>query len=329
MGSGLGSSVRIHKEGTAGTKSTGAGYIEVPFTSESMNQVGKRASANNITSNRSRAATFFTGFDIGGSINGAITYENLDPFLYAICGSVATTGAGTDKTNIFTFANWSATYPSFSIEVSKGDVPTGKVHSFIGSYCTGLTLNFSASGESTFSANWISKDLTTPDDPEATTALVATDICILPTECTIDVGTGAAACVRSAQVTIDAPYANDRPCMGSWTAKMPLPNGIPTVSGNFVLEFADLDAYAAFDAGTAQSGGYIKYEGPIFTGAVTYKLECYINKFYYTQCLGVVDGPGVVLATYGWEAEGTAGSSTTSEPIAFKTVNVLDGDSVL
>ena len=335
VGSGLGSWIRVKKEAVAGTKPTGVGYYDLPFTSESLNKVGKRSSANNITANRARARTFLTGYDIGGTINGVITYENIDWLLLGACGLVTTAAVTTPFTNIYTFAAWSSTFPSFSIEVSKGDVPTGKCFQWVGAYVSGLTLNFNANGESTFSADIIAQDetstATTGATPEATAHIHASDVCLLPNEATAyDIGVGAATayCVRSAQIQIQAPYATDRPCLGAHTSKLPLPNGIPTVSGNFVIEFGDRVAYDAFVADTSQTGT-LTYAGPIFTGATPYGFTAHLNKLYYSSALGNIDGPGPILATIGWEAEGTLGSSTTSQPIAFSTTNDINGDTVL
>lgn len=337
VGSGLGSFIRVKKEGTPGTKATGP-YLQIPFTSESMNKVGRRASANNITSNRFRARTFLTGYDVGGTINGAITYENIDWLLLGALGTVATAASSTPFTNIYTPTTFApTTFPSFTVEVSKGDVPTGKVFYWTGARVSNLTLNFSASGESTYSADLVAFDelstTTTGDDPVATPTTL-TDICILPNEATtMDIGVnplvGSYYCVRSAQIQIATPYANDRPCLGTYTAKMPLPSGVGTVSGNAIIEFADRAVYDAFKADTVQSTIQLTYTGPIFTGATAYALNCFVNQAYYVKALGNIDGPGPVLAEVGWEAEGTAGSSTTSQPIAFSTVNSINGDTVL
>jgi hypothetical protein len=311
-------------------------YWQIPFTSESLNKVGKRASASNITYNRFRPRTFLTGYDIGGTINGVITYENIDWLLLGAMGSVATGAASSPFTNIYAPTVWSSTFPSFSIEVSKGDVPTGKVFQWVGAYVAGLTLNFSASGESTFSADIIAKDETstavTGATPEATAASVCTDIAILPNEVTTqDVGVGASAayCIRSGQIQISTPYANDRPCLGAYAAKLPLPSGVGTVSGNFIVEFSDRLAYDAFVADTPQTTAQLSYTGPVFIATDHYVLNCFLNNIYYVKALGNIDGPGPVLAEIGFEAEGTSGSGTTSQPIAFSTINGVNGDSVL
>jgi hypothetical protein len=344
-GTGLASWINVKKEATPGTlEPSPAQYYRIPFTSESLTKSYTRGVSNNITATRVRGGVYTLGQSCGGSISGNMTWEALDWLLLGAMGTVSTPAlSGTAATNTYTFAAWSSAFPSFSIEVNRGDIPTNdKVFSYYGCYVSELTMNFPADGDINFSASIVAKDETSTavngNTAQCATPTALSTDCISRTQLktsTLDIGVGAADayCVKSAMVKISAPYEQNMPCLGATISRLPLPNGLVDVTGEFVVEFADRLAYDAFAAQTPQSGGRICFEGGLIAGggaAEKYTLDLRINKFLYdAPSVAFTDGPGVMYATIPWTAYGVGGTTLTTEPIAVQTINTVEGDAVL
>lgn len=341
-GTGLASWINVKKETTPGTlEPSPAQYYRIPFTSESLSKDFTRGVSNNITSTRVRGGIFTLGQSCGGSISGNITWENLDWLLLGAMGTVDTPVISDSAyTNTYNFAAWSSTFPSFSIEVCRGDIPgDDAVWSYTGCYVSELVLNFPADGDLNYSATIVAKD-------ESSTAVVGNVVqdstpTALSTDCisrtqlkssTLHIGVGSADdyCVRNATVRIAAPYEQNMPCLGATTARLPLPNGLVDVNGEFQIEFEDRKAYDEFVTQTDRTSGRICFEGGLIGATSKYLLDIRINKFRYdAPSVALTEGPGVLYARVPWTAYGTGGTLLTGQPIAVQTINTVNGDTVL
>ena len=345
MALGVASSVNVMKESVYGTNPAAASY-NIPFSSEGFQLTINRARSNNIVSGASYASVYDAGKYVEWSLSGDCLYNRLDHLILGVMGTVATTEdtgpAGAEvgcHTNLYTP---STTLPSFTFEVSKGNIPASGIFEYVGCMVSRLEIAGDDTGALRFTASGFGKDETsaasTGDTVTAVVAQTATYLTdpILVQKATIwDVGTGAstAYCVKSFRLVIDRKLQPNDFCWGSSTPGQPQIEDFMEVTGEFTIKFIDRLAYDDFDAQTDLAGNvkFVSANEVVAAGTANYRtLDILLNNFRYDSPGGVplVDTPGLLVARLPFTAYGTGGSAGTSQPLSITTINNVDADSL-
>ena len=345
MALGVASSVNVMKESVYATNPAAASY-GIPFTSEGFQLTINRAKSNNIVSGASYSSVYDAGKYVEWSLSGDCLYNRMDHLILGVMGAVATTedagdtGAETGcHINIFTPSN---TLPSFTFEVSKGNIPASGIYEYVGCMVSRLEIAGDDTGALRFTASGFGKDetsaATTGDTVTAVVAQTATYLTdpILVQKATIyDIGTGAstAECVKSFRLVIDRKLQPDDFCWGSAVPNQPSVTDFMEVTGEFTIKFASRAAYEDYKAQTdvAANVKFVSANEVVAAGAANLRiLDILINNMRYDAPGGIalVDTPGLLIARLPFTAYGTGGSAATSQPLAIRTVNNVDADTL-
>lgn len=198
---------------------------------------------------------------------------------------------------------------SYTIELIEGDVPTTKCQRLLGAKIVGFTVRGEAGqGENALvRVTWDIVAMSKTSNIAVTSPLTAvTRIPVLFHQSTIvDDGTADAAGLirmRSFELKMESPIADDRFYLGSTTIDEPLRNDFCTTTLRVVKEFQSDTLLAAFKAGTAGSPQLQFTSGTnIYDFAIANaKLTAYSHE---------VSGYGILTQDATWEALLQAGSS--------------------
>lgn len=268
---------------------------------------------------------------VAGRVSFEAGYSGLDHVWYGILGAGSNTAGAADPfTNRYTP---SASLPSFTAEVSYGDIPTGKVFIFSGmkfntaEFAWDASQGFAQMNCDIICENEESTTTTGSTQTSATTTVTHEPIQILSQVTTNDIGVGAsnAYCVRSGSIKIERFLTANRICVGSTTVKEPVPTQPMKVSGTFNVEFIDRTIYDAFVAQTEQTSTQFKWTG---TGSNVHTIDIVFPKLKYTSALPPIQSGDVLVAPINWIAYGSAGSGATAEPLNVTVNSSVDFDTL-
>lgn len=346
-GMGVQSYIQMHSETTYGTKENVATYKKQGgYTTFSVAADTSFLQSNAITANGAVAAVYPGAITFRGNMNGEAGYETLDQLLWGICGDVTQsvpTGAGG-----VAWDHWheiDATPPSFTVQVSYGNLPSGKVWTFTGCYVESLELAWSAPGIVTYTATLVpyAEEGTTGGDTAQGTDATFTHRPITTHQASVwnfgnDIDSGY--CITGGRIALRRPIDNTRACIGSAAAKEPVITSLLEVDGSIDVEYFERDPFEEFLAQTLQTSGQLKFAGDAISGTSTptlyYTLDMRLPQFYLLgPAVPIIDGPGILKASFGIRpfgvlgtgAAGTPDEVSTLQPIAIMTRNGLDNGS--
>lgn len=342
MAKGVDSSVALKRQASWGGAFATTGMYEYPFTAEGFKKIVERDRSNNISSGRSYASRFTKGKYTVGRITGDMLYTRVDHLIASILGLPTTVvGAGGD---VGAFTNTYAplsTMQLLDVQVSKGNIPTGKIFKFGSMMVKALEFRWNDRGAMTIDAELFGKDetstATTGSDPATSNVTLVKDLVTVGSQMTtVDIGTGAddAYCVKSGKIRLEQKISENDYCNGSDTPALPDADDFLNVTGEFTIKFVDRGVYEDYVSQNDMTGEIKCVSTSLVVGGGTLfrTIDFLINKFNYTSDDGglvLVDKPGILIAKVGWEAYGIGGSSATAEPIAIKTINEIKGDTLL
>ena len=326
MAEGLQSSIRLKSEVTYGTQPVAA-HLIVPYLTESLQkQFGARISNSNLDANPAVNSIGNTGWWAGGDVSMVPTYENMDWAIWGVLGAAASS-AGPPFTNDYTPA---LAVPSYHVEMDRNE-SAGLVFRYTGQKVSQVTMSWSATAEPSATVTLVGQDEVSAsggDTKEPTADTTLGDLMLSPQEIgTLNIGTGGDDfyCVRDMSFTINRSIVADGFCLGSASAvNEPLVTAKIVVTGSFTIEATDRAYYEIYTAQTDVT----TIKAIITDGTSTFQIQ--VNKARYdTPSVPQVSGPGTVLATINFTAYGNSGTAETSEPIAIRTINTVEGSAVL
>ena len=345
VGSGLGidSFVRFKKETAWGTRAT-TGFWTIPIVSENIQLVLAELESQSITSIPAPDANIPGPRHVEGGINFQASYNLMDQFLYGIMGKVVDS---TPATATLTRDHWfelTTDQPSWTVEVNRGDVEhDNDVHPYLGMLVSSLELTIPESGYVTGAATFLGKDdqyaLTGVGSGLTASAQIASDPFAPfyipshgPNSGSVTVAPAPDAglyCVRQITVKIDRKLSQNG-CIGSLTLNQPQPDQLVEVSGQFTVELKDENIYDSYVAFTEQTGNTFQLSSSIIEAALRYEFQVKLNRMrWLAPSAPFIDRRGRLLiqANYkcfggaGTGAIGTAGETSTKEPISIRTRN--------
>lgn len=343
MAKGINARALVKKQGTygAGTTFATSGMYEYPFTSEGFDVAIDEVASANLSNSRAESTLLFNGKKAVGSIAGDMLYTRTDHLLAGIMGLPSTVVGAAGDVGAFTntYTPLTTTPPMFDWAINKGNIPSAHpYYSFSGMKEKKLVISWKDKGPVSFAADYTGyleiSNTAGADAPTSDVTLVKDPILCGSNMTVIDVGTGAslAYCVKGATITLEQPLSEDDFCNGSDTPSEPDLDGFLQVTGELLVKFTDRLLYNDFLARTDLTAEFKFVSTSLVvagTGTLFRTLDILINKMRYTKALVLVDTPGLLIARVGFKAYGDAGSGSTSQPIAFKTINEVKGDTAL
>lgn len=243
-GYGFESWVSFAEESTWGT-APGSGEIYARLIDESMKKTPTPKFRAGLAGPGRRAK--YLGFTrVSGDVQIETLFQGVPALLLKHAfGSVITTGTGPYT---HTYAMATALPTGLNMEVSKADVPTGKVFRYDGCLIDALTLNFAAEDELRMVATILAKEQV--DDATASgTPSYSTDEPILFHHAGQLTVAGSAVDIKSGSIRLSNTLDRDRFFM-SQTLSRPKRKSWRDVTGNATIEFEDLTLVDKFVAGT-------------------------------------------------------------------------------
>lgn len=293
--SGVGAQLGVRSESTWGTAVTVNDFI--PFTSEEI-----RLRKNYIESGGLRAGQLAQRQELHVAttsfVEGPVEFEPLtkafSKWLNLLHGNTVspTTPGGATNARLHTH-ELGANDPngkSLTVQVGRPDVSgTVRPFTYAGMKARSVTFQCETGGLLTSSWDLIGKSESTAGSVESA-SYSSIGVPFNFTQGSIEIGDSVITdCIRSVNITITIPYAEDRFCLdSSGLMKEPIQNGLVDVTGTFEAEFSSLTQHAAFVAATRR-----KFE-VIFTGA---DIDAGVNqsqlKFTLPSTVTTGEGPAV------------------------------------
>ena len=258
------------------------------------------ASLNN---SPSRRGIFEGGKSYRGTFTTRLNFEGLEELFRGVMGGYAF------ATSTHTFKEL-ADLPSYTMEVVIGDIPTGKCFDLYGVKFTGVTLRGSAGqgADAMLQAEWsvIAKDMVSNQTPAVLTA-PATNPVIFHSwnsgSAVVDDGTAeAGARVRSLEVSIENPHAEDRFYMASMNVDEPIRNDFLNVKWKLQQEFVSktqFDLARVWAASGAEPSPRFVFVGQAGTA---YTFEVRSTTTQATEFSAPVEGYGIIMSSVTYEA---------------------------
>jgi len=297
-GMGHKSYIQIGEESTFGTAVAATQRLEV--ISMDINPVIGVIPDPSLNNQQSRRALYQGGLLYRGKIVTRANYEGggFHQLLKAAMGSLVTTGAG-PFTHTFKEA---ASPPSDTIEMIEGDIPAGQEQELVGSIVTGFTFRIGsglgADAMGRFEFDFLAKDKVSGQTPTAALTAPATEPVLFHQATTIDEGsddTAANIRVRSVELTLTNPYADDRFYQGSINIDQPIRNDFLIARWRFEQEFI---TKVLFDRAKAFTTANLNL---IYTQAAN-TLTFRSNKAQLVEYGNPIEDYGIIKATATWEA---------------------------
>lgn len=187
----------------------------------------------------------------GGPITPEISYDGmLGLLLEGAFGSLITTGAGADKTHTLAMAN---ELDSYSVEVCKGDVPSGKVFEYLGGMVDQLAVNFETEKQIEIIPTFVFKDRNTNVTKSGTPSYPGNYFPLFYHVSQVDLVGETSLAVKRGSLMINNNLNKDRYFMARTLSKPKRNSGGRSVTGSVVVEFEDLAILDKFDALTEGS----------------------------------------------------------------------------
>lgn len=285
----------IVEESVYGT-SPGAGESYFEFVSEDM-----KDETPIVPSKSLRGVTHRNVFQgnriVGGSaLTLEALFEGCGLFLKGAMGGYAfqaDTPAAGANTHTFTLAD---TLPSYALEISKADVPTGKTFLYEG--CKMNTLVMGIEEENPLSlVMGIIAQKETPNTTASGTPTYPDWLPILSRFTgTLTLAGTASLVYKSGTINLDNKLA--RRFLLSQLTKEPKRDGKRMVTGTAILEFDDLNLYDKYKAGTPGSLGVVFTSDTLITGTTYYTMTISMPNIYLTGRTPTVNSEGVVEAPF-------------------------------
>jgi len=255
----------------------------------------------------SRRALYQGGRLVKGTFLVRLNYEGLLELLRASWGSGSSVVVETGVRD-HTFVEASA-LGGYSFEVCMGDIPTSKVQRFVGCKVSGLTIRGTAGtgNDAMLQAEFsiVGKTYTTDETPTAALSFPALLPVLFHQAVTTDDGTTDTPAdnrLRSFEVSLENPLAEDRFYLGSLDIDEPLRTDFLAARWRFTQEFRTktaLDAAKAFTVGSP----LLLFRHPTLIGAASYReFELSSGQANLIECSAPVDGYGILIMTTVWEA---------------------------
>jgi hypothetical protein len=326
-GLGFKSYAQIGKETVYGTGVNAAKKFEIiSFNVQPVIGVIQDNSLNNAPSRR---GIYEGGKIYRGSFVTRLNYEGLEELFRAVMG-----GAG------YTFGSSTHTYIEaadlffYTMEVVIGDVPTAKCFDLYGVKFTGVTIRGTAGqgADAMVTAEWsiIAKDMVSDQTPTSLGAFPAVYPVIYHSwasgSAVVDDGTADAAGsvrVRSFEVTIENPHADDRFYVSSMNIDEPLRNDFLSVKWRLTQEFTtktQFDLARTWAAAASEPSPRLKF---ISQGGTARTFDIESRATQITEFSAPVEGYGVVMSTVTYEAFYSAAILSTVKIILVNTVGTL------
>lgn len=329
----LDSYVQIQKQSTWDSAGSSAhvtsGMFKIPTLTWDVNPAYDIYESQMITGAAGASAPAFGVKRATGRWTLEAGYSGLDHIMYGILG------AGSNPSGTAPFLNRytpSSSLPSFTIQASYGDLPTGKVVEFDGCKFNSVELSFDAAqGYMNVAVDVIARDAahnTTTGVSAGTVAATGTivhdPINVTPSAyvTTQDIGIGASAayCLRSGNIKIERFLTSNRICIGSDLIKEPVCTRPMKVSGTFNVEWLDLAVLNALTAKTVHTTTQLKWDGG------TNSIDFVFPKLVYTGISTPIQQGDALISAVSWIAYGTSGSAATSEPMNVTIETPIDFD---
>jgi len=187
----------------------------------------------------------------GGPITPEISYDGmLGLLLEGAFGSLVTSGAGPDYTHTLAMAN---ELDSYSAEVCKGDVPTGKVFEYLGGMIDQLAINFETEKQIEIIPTFLFKTRNTNVAKSGTPSFPGDYFPLFYHVSAVDLVGETSLSVKRGSLLINNNLDKDRFFMARTMSKPKRKAGGRSVTGSIVVEFEDLTILDKFDALTEGS----------------------------------------------------------------------------
>jgi hypothetical protein len=293
-GEGYDSWVSFKEESTYGTDPGGARDFYLRLVTESMKKAMNPQQYPGMNGPGVRG--HFTGnIIVNGEVAVEFHYEGAGKLLKWAFGGYAyavdTPEAGANQ-HTFSFDN-DSTIDSFSMEISKGDIPSGDVHLYTGCIINSITLSWANQELVGLSINVIAQNETV-DGAAVGSPTYADDHPVLwhfTGQLTV-VGSGSQD-MKDGSITIAHNMTEDRFLMGQ-TIAQPVRGSHRLVTGQATLEFADLTLYNKYVGGTKGSFALAFTSTELITGATYYSLTLAGTDSLLTAAEPVVNSPGPI-----------------------------------
>lgn len=302
--------LRIGKESSWGGGATPTKSFEVVSWNVGP-QVGviQDGSLNN---KQSRRAMYQGGYLVRGTFVVRLNYDGLAELFRAVQGGyTGTAGSGGDSaviTHVFTEA---ATLPSYEMQVSVGDIPTGTVFRLTGAKLINVTVRGTAGtgndamlmAEFTVLAKDMVSNFTATGSPSSYNPFPV----LFHQASTVDDGLETLAStpatrVRSLELTLENPHAEDRFYLSSVNIDEPVRNDFLTARWRITQEFLTKTAYDAARNFTTGSPQFV-FQHPTTIGTTKKReFEVRSGSAQLVEWSAPVEGYGIIIATATWEA---------------------------
>lgn len=301
VGLGMDSWASIVEEATYGsTPGSGESYhrfITEGLTSDIPVNVSKSLSGPSVQD------TFQGPETDGGPLSVELLYEGFLLYLKHALGSYAgqadTPAAGA---NTHTFALLDALPIGLSIEIYKAAIPSGKVFLYEGGKIDSMNFIFN-SGESMEAEIGLIAQSETPNTSASGVPSFPTYLPILwRYNTTMTIVGETSVPVKSGKILLNNNLTKDRFLMHQ-TIREPVRNLRRSVTGEVVVEFADLALYDKYRAGTTGAGSIVFTSDVAITGSTYYTLTFTFPKLQLTpKATPVISGPGPVEVPFSFLA---------------------------
>jgi len=255
---------------------------------------------------QSRRGLYQGGLMYRGTFVVRVNYDGLEELMRGVFGTYSQTPVGVGRDHKFSEG---PTLNSYTFEVSVGDIPSTQVFRLLGAKITGMTIR-GTSGVGTdamLQAEFtvVAKDMTSGQTPTGALSYPAV-LPVLYHQCTTaDDGTADASSsirIRSFEVTLEQPHAEDRFYLGSVNIDEPLRADFLTARWRLTQEFTTLTQFNAAKAFTVGSPKLI-FEHPTDLGAgFKRQFELRSEKANLVEFTNPIEGYGVLVSTATWEA---------------------------
>lgn len=258
---------------------------------------------------QSRRGIFQGALSYKGTVVLRLNYEGLEELFRGVFGGAGYTStvvSGSVRDHTF---KESASLNSYSFECIIGDITAGTCFRLVGAKLTALTVRGTAGVgtdamlQAEFSV--IAKDMQSNQTPTAALSFPAVFPVLYHQALTIDDGTADAASsvrVRSFEVSLENPHAEDRFYLGSVNIDEPLRSDFLVARWRLTQEFktrTQFDAARAFTAGSPQ----LVFRHPTDLGGGFFReFELRSGSANLVEFSNPVEGFGIILSTATWEA---------------------------
>jgi len=251
---------------------------------------------------------------VAGDIEPLLLWESCGSFMEGGLGAVDTDSdspVADAHTHNFSYEE---TLPSYSIEVSKGNIPAGKIFEYVGCKINQLRFDWNEADVLRLIASIMAKDesanQTASGAPSYASTALSINHFLLDESITTLVGSAGTKC-KSGSMLVNNTLGN-RFLQGSKLTAEPCRTGKRIISGHLVVEFEDLTAYDAFIDDTAGAFRVKWISESFITGTTPYSLEMNLAGTKLIGDTPVANSEGILETTFGFQNYGIPSSGTSN-----------------